>query len=260
MRFRTGMVEDHVFRALVESSPDGVLVHSRGVIRYVSPSIVSMLRASSERDLVGRPVMEFIHPDDRPDVVARQAATRAGPVGPATFRLLGFDGQVVAVETTAGATTFDGEPALQVIVRDVSQREGQLVEDTHVRVTRDLVRRMLALVGDHARPGARRELGRALAVEASGDTERDLLWAFTGLGLGRLRLVVQERDRFEFEGTDLLEVIEPDRQPSCQLALGFAEGIVERLTTRAALGNEMRCQGQGAPACRFVVKARPRTG
>ena len=251
------MVDDHAYRALVESCPDSLLVHSRGVIRYASPRVVAMLRAKSDLDLVGRPVMEFIHPEDRAEVLARQTAARAAPVGPATFRLLGFDGHVVAVETTAASTTFEGEPSLEVVVRDVSGREEHLVEETHVRVTRDLVRRMLALVGERgARAGARRELGRALAAEAEGETQRDLLWAFTSVGLGQLRITAQDGERFEFEGRDLLEVGQADRQPSCELALGFAEGIVERLTGKGALGNEMRCQGQGAACCRFVVKAR----
>lgn len=251
------MADDDGSRAPVGPGADGVLVHSRGVIRYASLSIVRMLGATSERDLLGRPVMELIHDDDRAAELARQAAAgQKEPVPPATFRLLGFDGRVVAVEATAAAATFQDEPALEVIVRGVPARERDLADETHVRVTRDLVRRILALLGDGSRPGARRELGRALALEARGESERDLMWSFTGLGIGKMRLVSQEGGRYEFEGSDLLEVDDTGRLPSCQLALGFAEGIVERLSKSPALGNEMRCQGQGAASCHFVVKAR----
>lgn len=247
------------FRTLVESSPDGVLIHARGVITYASPRLVRILRTRAATDLVGRPVMEFIHPDDRAGVVARQSSLKLGPAPPGTFRLLGFDGSVVPVETTASLVEFQGTPSVLVMVRDVSMREERLITETHLRVTRELVRRMLKLVGERgAQPGIRRELGRALALEADAETERDLLWAFTGLGIGRLRLASREGDRFVFEGEDLLDVDLGGSQPSCQLALGFSEGMVERVAGASALGTEMQCQGQGHPACRFVVKARPK--
>ncbi len=58
------------FRALIENSSDIIqVIDSEGVIRYVSPSIQRILGYRPE-ELIGRPSVDFVHPDDLP-IVAR---------------------------------------------------------------------------------------------------------------------------------------------------------------------------------------------
>lgn len=250
-------MEGEAYRPLVEEAPDGVLIHAEGRILFASARLLRMMAASSPDGLVGKPVMDFIHPDDREEVIRRGKEAAKGPVPPAEFRLRRLDGTLFPVETTAAPTLFAGRPALHVSVRDISARARVLVDEAHLRVARDLVRRMLHLLGERGpRSSMRRELGRALALETSAANASDHLWAFAMMGTGRLRLVEQDGRRFVLEGEDLLDVEPGDAQPSCQLALGYAEGMVEHLTGAPALGNEMQCQSQGHPCCRFVVKAR----
>lgn len=67
------------YRSLVEHTPDGICVHERGIIVYVNPATVRMLAASGPEDLVGRPLVQFVHPDSVPGMLDRiSRLTRAG--------------------------------------------------------------------------------------------------------------------------------------------------------------------------------------
>jgi len=120
------------FRALIESMPDGVIVHRLGVIVYMSPSARQMLGYELEEDLSGMMALDIVHPADRPMVLERaiDVLTRGGPAPAVEERLLRKDGTSIVVEISAHATVFDGEQAMLAIARDVSARmevEAQLV-------------------------------------------------------------------------------------------------------------------------------------
>jgi len=120
------------FRALIESMPDGVIVHRGGLIVYLSPSMRRMLGYGLDDDVVGRPGLELVHPDDRSKVIARVTAmlTSGTPAPLIEERLMRRDGTHVVAEIAALNTTFDGEPAVLAIARDVTARkeiEAQLV-------------------------------------------------------------------------------------------------------------------------------------
>lgn len=51
------------YRALVESSPNGVIVHQDGRIVFANEAAARIGGASATADLVGRHVMELVHPD-----------------------------------------------------------------------------------------------------------------------------------------------------------------------------------------------------
>lgn len=120
------------YRALIESMPDGVIVHRHGALVYMSPSARRLLGYSPDEDVVGRPAIELVHPDDRPKVLERVLAILAhGAEAPTVEeRLLRRDGTSVVAEVAALGTVFDGEPAILAIARDVTVRkdfEAQLV-------------------------------------------------------------------------------------------------------------------------------------
>lgn len=54
-------------RAIVRACPDGILItRGGGAIHMASPSAVRMLGATSEQDLLGRNIQDFLDPDDWP--------------------------------------------------------------------------------------------------------------------------------------------------------------------------------------------------
>ena len=113
------------FRALIESMEDCVVVHRRGEIVYMNPSARAALGYGPDDEVVGRPVLDLLHPDDRAMVRERvQKLLSDGTHLPLVEeRLVRKDGRVIVQEVSAMPTEFGGEPAVIAIGRDVSARK-----------------------------------------------------------------------------------------------------------------------------------------
>ncbi|HUG03692.1 MAG TPA: PAS domain S-box protein, partial [Steroidobacteraceae bacterium] len=113
------------YRQFVELAPFGVLVHSGGRFVFVNPKVVEMVGAKSAEELIGRPVLDFIHPSNHAAVRERfrALAERQQAVPPMEERWVRLDGRIVEGEATAVPYEFDGKPAALVLVRDVSARK-----------------------------------------------------------------------------------------------------------------------------------------
>src|SRR5438874_11801155 len=56
--------EEH--REFIERAADGVFTHRRDLsVTYVNPAMVAFLGYQSPAELLGRPVLDLVHPDDR---------------------------------------------------------------------------------------------------------------------------------------------------------------------------------------------------
>jgi PAS domain S-box-containing protein len=112
------------FRALVELGPDGVAVHSEGQVVFANSAIARLLGYDSPDEMIGRPVMDFVAPSSRKVVAERVGRmTEAGVRVPALEeRFLRADGSEVDVEVVAAPFVFDGRTAIQVIIRDITER------------------------------------------------------------------------------------------------------------------------------------------
>ena len=113
------------YRGLVESMPDGVLVHAGDRIVFVNPACVAMAGAARAEELLGRSVFDLVHPDELADVAARLREVEMGtvPVRATRRRLVRLDGGSVEVEVSATTLDYGGERAVQVVLRDVSERQ-----------------------------------------------------------------------------------------------------------------------------------------
>jgi len=97
------------FRALIERSPTATFVHREGRYLYVNPAAVAMLGYQTEDEIIGRPVLDFIHPDDREMVRARMVQTsQTGDTPPGAGRMLRADGSVFVIEAEGIRLDFDG--------------------------------------------------------------------------------------------------------------------------------------------------------
>ena len=113
------------YRRLVEMSPDALLVHQRGLIVYANPACERLCRVKSPGDLLGFVVFDLVHPDSKV-VVRERLASLALPNAHEPVleeRLVRPDGSAFSAEVTATAILWDGEPAVQTIVRDITVRQ-----------------------------------------------------------------------------------------------------------------------------------------
>ncbi|MGH7823540.1 MAG: PAS domain S-box protein [Candidatus Binatia bacterium] len=113
------------YRQLVEALPDAVAVHSEGRFVYLNAAALTLIGATRAEDVLGKPVLDFVHPDDREFANARirAIAELGGRTALAAQRLVRADGGVVEAEVSGIATTYAGKPATLVVARNVSDRE-----------------------------------------------------------------------------------------------------------------------------------------
>jgi PAS domain S-box-containing protein len=113
------------YRSLVEQSPDGIVVHCDGLLQYVNPAAVRLLRAHTSGELIGQRAINFVHPEQRAMAFERiqQMMSSGEPAPLADEKFLRLDGSVVDVEVAAIPTQYDGKPAVQVIFREITRRK-----------------------------------------------------------------------------------------------------------------------------------------
>jgi PAS domain S-box-containing protein/putative nucleotidyltransferase with HDIG domain len=112
------------YRLLLETMPDGVVVHSQGRFVFLNPAAVQIYGAKNAQDLLGTPMLERVHPDYRTIVKKRITHISKGKdAGLLEEKFLRMDGSAVNVEVTAKPFIYQGSPAVQMVIRDISQRK-----------------------------------------------------------------------------------------------------------------------------------------
>ncbi|MBI5572253.1 MAG: PAS domain S-box protein [Desulfomonile tiedjei] len=112
------------YRTLVEESFDGILVHKGGAIIFANASLYRMLGYEID-ELQGKDAWSICHPEDRTIAKKLALARMRGEKVPAQYemRLIRRDGSVFDVEINARLVEFGGGRAVQVCVRDITERK-----------------------------------------------------------------------------------------------------------------------------------------
>lgn len=115
---------DQRYRDLVEHLPLGIGIHANGKLVYVNEHALQMMGARHESDLVGRNVLDLVHPDYRSLVRERMARVLKGEDAPAIEeKYIRLDGKIIDVETSAYPFVHQGMPAVQLISRDITEKK-----------------------------------------------------------------------------------------------------------------------------------------
>lgn len=111
------------FRSLVELSPDFIAIHRGGVMKYVNEAGRKMMAAPDSSALVGHHILEFVLPEHQALAEERMRAIAAGgAIELAEMEVRRCDGAVIWIETIASLTVWEGEPAVQLVARDITER------------------------------------------------------------------------------------------------------------------------------------------
>jgi len=113
------------YRRLVELSPNAIAVHHQGSIVYINKAGASLLGAAAPRELVGKSVIDFVQPANRELVEAQlvDARDQKRIDSVREERFIRLDGRPVDAEVTVIPFSHQGEPAVQIICRDVTERK-----------------------------------------------------------------------------------------------------------------------------------------
>jgi len=112
------------YRRLIELSPDPIAVHQDGIVKYMSPAGLRLAGADRTEEIVGRPILDFIHPQSLEETLSRIAGlTEPGMVSEPTEAVLKrMNGTPLVIESISVLIEWEGRPAYQVILRDISER------------------------------------------------------------------------------------------------------------------------------------------
>lgn len=112
------------FRALIESSPDGIVVHREGSIVYVNPALRLALGYDAV-ELLGFEFMRLIHPQDLEQARKRlkDLGTTGIASGPQELRLSRRDGTAVVFENVSIPLVFEGKQCVASVLRDLTERK-----------------------------------------------------------------------------------------------------------------------------------------
>jgi len=236
------------YRQLVESAPEGILLHCDGRIAFANAAAAKMAGVDDAAALIGRPVEQLIlFPDAR--VGAPMAA--GGTVGEGT--LLRRDGAGFAVEASSAPLTIEGREMVRLTVRATVRRQEAPGQSAVEATYRSLVEQTLVgvyLIQDgrlaYVNPWIEKTLGYRLAelnamdsifeVVCSEDrarVEESVQARLTGAADNihyRFGVVARSGERLEIEA--LGRAIMFNGRPA---AIGVAMDIAARLRAERAL-------------------------
>ena len=111
------------YRAIVESAPEAIVVYTPEKFLFLNKFAAEQL-GSDAVSLVGRPIMDFLHPESVPVVVERIRKVLKSGVGggPIEVRFVAMDGKVIPAEVVSVPVIFEGQQAFLGLIRDTSKR------------------------------------------------------------------------------------------------------------------------------------------
>jgi len=114
----------NLYRRLVESSPDGIFISRDNRIVFLNPAAVRLFGALGPEQILGKSPFEIFHEGSHALMRSRIAQMMSGqPVPPAEERIVRVDGEVTDVEVNSTRVEDDDGEAIQVIIRDISERK-----------------------------------------------------------------------------------------------------------------------------------------
>jgi two-component system cell cycle sensor histidine kinase/response regulator CckA len=107
------------YQKLTETSFDAIAVSENGLIREANRGYVKMFGYDRQEEMIGRPVVDFVAEESRPEVERRLAGGIEG-----TYELVGQrkDGRKILLEATGSAHVIAGRPARLTALRDMTEK------------------------------------------------------------------------------------------------------------------------------------------
>ncbi|MFA5268426.1 MAG: PAS domain S-box protein [Methanoregula sp.] len=108
------------YRALVESSFDGIAIHQNGILVYVNQTAARLLGSEDPGVFIGKSALDMVAPEFRKRIAPRveQAPERALELVREQF--LRLDGTPIDVDVTTAPSIWEGKPAAYVTFRDIT--------------------------------------------------------------------------------------------------------------------------------------------
>ena len=112
------------YRSMVDLLPDAVIIHEGGKFVFANAAALKIAGADSFDQLIERPLMDYVHPDFRNGSMERikQIYSTGQPSEFIEEKFISLKNEIVDVEVLGIPVMYTGKPAIQTIIRDISER------------------------------------------------------------------------------------------------------------------------------------------
>ncbi|MFL5753536.1 MAG: PAS domain S-box protein, partial [Bacteroidia bacterium] len=112
------------YKTVVDHSPNGILIHSGGKVVFANKAAVKISGFEKEEELKQISLFDILLPEFRPMALERvKRVTEGEVVPPQEYRALTAKNQLIEIEVMATLIVFNGQPAVQVIISDLSAQK-----------------------------------------------------------------------------------------------------------------------------------------
>ena len=112
------------YRNLVELCPYGIIIHRDGEILYANDAILKLVGVESKEKVIGKNVLDYIHPDYKEKAILRMKKIQSGEYAePIEQKVLLPNGKEMYLEVTGIPFVYEGEPAAQIIIKDITDKK-----------------------------------------------------------------------------------------------------------------------------------------
>ncbi len=138
------------YRRLVELSFESIIIYSYGKIVHLNAAAAKLLGAARPEDIIGKPMFDFIHSDywDLVQKRIQQMEQKGQGVPLIEEKLIRVDGSGATVEVAAVPVTYEGQPAIQAVIRDISARKQAEAERERLLATEREQRLLAETLGE----------------------------------------------------------------------------------------------------------------
>lgn len=115
------------YRTVVENASEAIIIAQDGMLKFVNPKALE-ISGYSEEELLSKPFVEFIHPDDREKALDLHLGILKGEKEIPTnypLRIIDKQGNVKWIEINAALVKWQGKPAELNIIRDITDLKKQ---------------------------------------------------------------------------------------------------------------------------------------
>jgi PAS domain S-box-containing protein len=123
---------------MIDTSPDGILIHQEGKILFANPVCIKLLEATKSADLIGKKVYDLIVPEDVKEAIKRMKLLYKNKTIPAAeVKIKTLKGNFKTIEVRSLLIEYNGKPAVQGIFYDTSIQKQLLKEQIRLQVVEE---------------------------------------------------------------------------------------------------------------------------
>ncbi len=138
------------YKSLIDYSPDGVIIHIDGKIKFANPSALNIIGVESFEELENISAFDYILPEHHKQTIDRLIQTKAGKeLDFIAIKIKNKKGEIKELETKPILIKYNGMDSVQVVFHDITtqkqllkeQLRTQIAEETNQKLQQEITER-----------------------------------------------------------------------------------------------------------------------